>query len=149
MHVTVPERICKHCNQPRTVFRLVTSRICLKCHNRHKVAWYRKRPKLRMWTLAKQRSKRDELPFTITTDDFDIPERCPVLGIKLKCGKGIGGSCGSSPTLDKLIPSLGYVKGNVFVMSRRANAIKSDASPDEIEAVAAWVRKTLDNSPQV
>ena len=38
-----------------------------------------------------------------------------------------------SPTIDKLIPSLGYTKGNVWVISRRANMIKSDATLEELE----------------
>lgn len=46
-----------------------------------------------------------------------------------------------SPSLDRIRPDLGYVKGNVAVISQRANAIKSDAAVHEIEAVAAWLRR--------
>ena len=68
-----------------------------------------------------------------------MPDCCPVLGIKLernrdKCGPGPG-----SPTLDRIVPSLGYVPGNVVVISHKANSIKSNATAAEIRAVADWL----------
>ncbi len=38
-----------------------------------------------------------------------------------------------SPSLDKIIPKLGYVKGNVWVVSNKANRIKSNATIEELE----------------
>ena len=55
---------------------------------------------------------------------------CPVLGIPLVIGEG---ACSdNSPSIDRIIPELGYVKGNIKVISRRANRIKNDATPDEL-----------------
>jgi hypothetical protein len=68
-----------------------------------------------------------------------IPSKCPVLGIPLH--RGVGGFCDNSPTLDRFIPELGYVKGNVEVISFRANRIKCDASMDEVTRVCDWMRK--------
>ncbi len=52
-----------------------------------------------------------------------------------------------SPSVDKLIPALGYVKGNVAVISRRANQIKSDCtSGDELRQVADWLDAELKKS---
>ena len=45
-----------------------------------------------------------------------------------------------SPTIDKLIPSLGYTKGNVWIVSRRANMIKSDATLEELELLVNNLR---------
>ena len=45
-----------------------------------------------------------------------------------------------SPSLDRIVPELGYVTSNVRVISWRANAIKRNACADEIEAVALWLR---------
>lgn len=42
-------------------------------------------------------------------------------------------------SLDRIVPSLGYVPGNVAVISHRANRIKSDATADELRAVADWL----------
>ena len=46
-----------------------------------------------------------------------------------------------SPTLDKFIPSKGYVKGNVQIISWKANALKRDGSPDEWKKIAKWCQK--------
>jgi hypothetical protein len=40
--------------------------------------------------------------------------------------------------MDKIVPSKGYVKGNVIVVSKRANQIKSDATVAEIMKVAEF-----------
>jgi len=57
---------------------------------------------------------------------------CPILGIPLI--PGIGAQSPNSPSLDRIIPSLGYVKGNIAVISYRANAMKNDATIDELES---------------
>lgn len=49
---------------------------------------------------------------------------------------GIGKNVGiqnDSPTIDKIIPNLGYVKGNVWVISAKANRMKSNATVEELE----------------
>jgi hypothetical protein len=38
------------------------------------------------------------------------------------------------------VPAKGYVKGNVAVISTRANRIKSNATYKEIQMVADWVK---------
>jgi hypothetical protein len=73
--------------------------------------------------------------------DIVIPEVCPVLGIPMFRSKGKVGVKDHSPTLDKLIPELGYVSGNVYVISSRANRIKTDATRSELQAVLAYVEK--------
>lgn len=83
---------------------------------------------------AKRRAKLQGVPFDIVEEDITIPEYCPILGIKLEnCGNQ-----GSAPSLDKLIPSLGYVKGNVSVISYRANMLKNNMTLEEITRMAEW-----------
>ena len=43
------------------------------------------------------------------------------------------------PSLDRIIPTKGYIPGNIAVISQRANCIKSDATSEEIEAVHNWL----------
>jgi actin-related protein len=76
---------------------------------------------------AKQRAKKYGLPFDITYKDIVIPECCPYLGIKL-----VPFSEWSSPSLDKIIPELGYVKGNIQVISTKANTMKNNATQAEL-----------------
>jgi hypothetical protein len=65
---------------------------------------------------------------------------CPVLGIPLKRNTGPVGR--NSYTVDQIIPGIGYVLGNIQVISFRANAMKQDASPEELIRFADWVYRT-------
>lgn len=81
------------------------------------------------------------LPFNITKNDIEVPELCPALGIPLARARGAVSP--NSPSLDRIVPELGYTRGNVAVISVRANAIKQNATPQELEAVASWYRRVL------
>jgi hypothetical protein len=74
---------------------------------------------------AKTRAKKNNLAFDLSLDDIQIPERCPILGIKLERGNDWADG---SPSLDKIYPDKGYVKGNVQVISNLANRMKSNAT---------------------
>lgn len=89
-----------------------------------------------LWYPAKKRAKLKGIEFNIDITDIVIPEFCPILGIRLERGKGTVSP--SSPTLDRIVQSKGYVKGNVHVVSYRANSMKNDASPEEILKFANW-----------
>ncbi len=97
----------------------------------------RKDPRKMMWWSAKRRARDTGCAFTIKHTDIVIPERCPVLDIPLI--KGTGRIIDNSPSLDKLIPELGYVPGNIAVISNRANIIKSNANSEELRRVYEWV----------
>ncbi len=95
-----------------------------------------------MWISAKERAKKHSLPFNLDLEDIVIPEYRPVISY-IKINKSNKVVSMDSPTLDRLIPELGYVKGNVQVISHRANSIKSNATYDEIQLVADWLRETV------
>lgn len=77
------------------------------------------------------------MPFNLTVADIgEIPAVCPVLGIPLSPGEGK--QTGASPSLDKVIPHLGYVPGNVVIISNRANTLKNNATPWELLAVYSY-----------
>lgn len=88
---------------------------------------------------ARARSKARGVPCTIVLADIFVPDVCPVFGTPFHRGRGIGGALPSSPSLDRVRPEAGYVPGNVRVISRRANSIKSDATLEELRAVAKWL----------
>jgi hypothetical protein len=67
-----------------------------------------------------------------------LTDTCPVFGVQFVWyGKKLSAF---SPSLDRIRPELGYVRGNVVVISQRANAIKSDATAEEIAKVLEWLR---------
>jgi hypothetical protein len=67
--------------------------------------------------------------------DQEIEEYCPYLNIKLIIGD-VFPPLDNNPSIDRIDPSRGYVKGNVEVVSLLANRIKSNASPSDIMKVA-------------
>ena len=84
----------------------------------------------KMLAYAKSRAKKKGIPFNICLDDIIIPKNCPLLGIPLSLTNKTFAD--DSPSLDRLIPDLGYVKGNIIVVSVRANTIKNNATIDEL-----------------
>jgi hypothetical protein len=91
----------------------------------------------RLWSCAKHRASRLGIPFNIEYTDIVIPEFCPVLGIRLESTKRrSSGPQPQSPTLDKINPVLGYIKGNTWVISARANSLKNDATLEELQKLA-------------
>jgi hypothetical protein len=65
--------------------------------------------------------------------------KCPALGIEFK--KGRGKPIDSSPSLDRILPELGYIKGNVQIISMLANQIMSNATPDQVIQVGEYFKK--------
>jgi hypothetical protein len=121
--------------------------------NREKVAAEQKRrvaklkatdPK-RQWVIsvfcgARGRAKRKGVPFSITREYLRsiCSDTCPVFGWALNYASTRLGP--DSATIDRIDPKVGYVAGNIAVISHKANTIKQDATPDQIFAVAAWAK---------
>jgi hypothetical protein len=87
----------------------------------------------------RSRCKKRGIPFNLTLDDLVIPEFCPVLGIELV--KRQGKFADDSPSVDRIVPALGYVKGNVRVISYRANRIKCHATLDELKLIVDYIER--------
>jgi hypothetical protein len=104
--------------------------------------YYQNNPEKFMIKEALRRAKEKQLPFELQEDDIKIPEICPVLGFVLK--KGGGKISSNSASLDRIIPEKGYVKGNIIVVSMKANTIKSNATPEEIIMVGEFYKKLLE-----
>lgn len=92
-----------------------------------------------MLRVIRNSAKYKGIPFDLCEEDFDIPAVCPVLGIPLMFAEG-GSPTDNSPSLDKFIPELGYVKGNVAVISMKANRMKSNATVEDVERLLNWMR---------
>lgn len=88
---------------------------------------------------AKARAAEKGIEFNIDKNDVIVPEVCPILGIALVVGSGE--VCDGSPTLDRINSTLGYVKGNVQVISFRANTLKSNATLGELKSIVAWMER--------
>jgi len=83
---------------------------------------------------AKERATKKQLCFDIDMNYIKkiYPENdnCPLLEIPLK--KGIKKPIPNSPTIDRIIPELGYVKNNVIIISHKANTMKNNLTLNEM-----------------
>ena len=108
------------------------------------VRYKEKYPEQILYSSAKQRAKKKGIPFDITREDIIIPEYCPILKVKLEVKTGSKGGHAFSPSIDKIVPELGYVKGNIWVISLLANNMKSNASKEELVKFADLVKENID-----
>ena len=91
--------------------------------------------------VFKYKCRRENIPFNLDVSDIVIPERCPILGIPIYRNKGY--LCNNSITLDRIIPELGYVKGNVRVISCRANKLKSNMTLAEMRKLYEATKQAI------
>lgn len=96
----------------------------------------------RMWYSAKVRAKQFNLPFDIVVEDIKIPTHCPILGIKLDTDY-TDKTWQSSPSLDRVVPDKGYVKGNIAIISKKANRMKQDVTPEIAKKILNYILKRI------
>lgn len=94
-----------------------------------------------MLVRAKNRSEEKNVPFNITIEDITFTEICPLLNIPLNWKDGPRDK--DTPSLDRVIPELGYVKGNVRIISNLANMMKSYASAQELLTFSENINKYM------
>jgi hypothetical protein len=89
---------------------------------------------------AKKRALKKGVPFDLSSAYVlsILTDTCPVFGTEFKW-MGNGKIIPESPSLDRIIPSLGYVEGNVVIISTKANNIKSAYGSKELYKVADWL----------
>lgn len=101
-------------------------------------AWRAANPKRTMLNSARGHAKHDGVLFDLTIEDIIIPDKCPVFGTSFTSGQKE-----HNPSLDRVQPDLGYVSGNVRVISWRANRLKHNMKLEEIEAIARYIREHI------
>ena len=88
---------------------------------------------------AKRRAAVCGVAFSVSLEDVIVPNSCPILGIALNVFAKRGED--NAIEFDRVVPSLGYVPGNVAVISHRANFIKMHGTAKEHELIAAYIRQ--------
>lgn len=87
---------------------------------------------------AKKRALKKGFEFNLDKSDIVIPEICPILGIPID--RNADNYSDNAPSLDRTDNTKGYIKGNVCVVSWRANRIKSDATLEELEKIICYAK---------
>ena len=101
-----------------------------------------------MYRDAKDRAAEQNLPFNVTKTYLRsiATNTCPIFGVPLEwgySGLGFGKTKPNGAQLDRIIPELGYVVGNVAFISKRANRIKDNGTMEEHYAIADWIWEQL------
>jgi hypothetical protein len=90
-------------------------------------------------TSAKHRAKRRGVDFDLSYTDLSIPDSCPL------CSGPIVYSTGrptkQSPSIDRIVPSIGYVARNAWVICAGCNQAKSSVTPKMLFALLAEMRR--------
>lgn len=125
-------------------------KVCQREHTsrNHKEAYVHKSPVYKSVAKslrgAKARAVKSNIVFNITIEDLgDLPTRCPVLGVELIPGTR-GGANNNSPSIDRFDSTKGYVAGNVYVISCRANVLKNNGTLEEHKLIYDWMYKIID-----
>jgi hypothetical protein len=89
---------------------------------------------------AKQSAKEKNLEFNLDVGDIIIPEYCPLLNLKLTF-TFTPENRESYYSIDRIDSSKGYIKGNIQIMSFKANTMKNSATNEELVTFAKNVLK--------
>lgn len=127
---------CKSCHTKHT--KPYSNKDKLNGPNGYRSLWKSKNLSASLLANAKVSAKRKGLFFDLTIEDIVIPAICPVLGIPLFRTPGI--RTANTPSIDRINNSIGYIKGNISIISWRANQLKNNASMAELEALLNYMR---------
>lgn len=131
------QEFCCECNHNLTAWEKRTIKMALFPECRKRYLQQRREEFLRdykrnMLAGAKRRASLKGIDFDISEDDIVIPERCPILEVPLVIGTK--GNYEYSPSLDRIDNGKGYIKGNIQVISKKANSMKNSATLTELKA---------------
>jgi hypothetical protein len=128
---------------------------CRKCQSNKKKKYLSGNPAIeqtnKMFNQARIRAKNKNLPFDLDLEFIRslITSHCPIFNLPLEwslCRSKLKGPLDNSPSLDRIDPSKGYVKGNVWIISQKANRIKNNATHEELKLVTEAVGRAIVDS---
>ncbi len=93
---------------------------------------------------ARSRARAENLPFDLTYEYLlsIATDECPIFKTPFTWGVsnlGKGKTRADTPQLDRIIPELGYVQGNVAFISGKANKMKDNGTMQEHYDIADWI----------
>ena len=91
--------------------------------------------------------KKKQIPFNLDVEYLlsIAVDKCPVFGFELAWDGVRNKVKSNSPSLDRIIPELGYIKGNVRYLSNQANTMKSYATKEQLQQFAQWIKDDFAN----
>lgn len=98
---------------------------------------YKQDPAGYLWRTAKYRANQLGVQFDIDQSDVIVPAKCPITGAPIDV---LTSNAATGASIDRVNNSLGYVKGNVRVISRKANRMKGDSTIEDLMKLIAYMR---------
>lgn len=114
-------------------------RTCKECNRAKCIEWNSKNKDSLTLNRIRHRALDKGIAFDIDLSDIAYPEKCPVFGFDLERNCKVPQF--NSPSVDRIDPSKGYVKGNIQVISQLANLMKQNATPAQLIQFAEWILK--------
>tara|TARA_B100000214_G_C23973436_1_gene631404 strand:+ start:577 stop:996 length:420 start_codon:yes stop_codon:yes gene_type:complete len=88
----------------------------------------------------KYKCQKDATPFDLELIDLEpYPIFCPILGVTLDWTKFGQGTANCSPSIDRINPKKGYVRGNCRIISAKANRLKNDGTLEELKSILNYM----------
>jgi hypothetical protein len=154
-------KICSFCKKKlsKEKFRIISRNNwhglypqCKICESSLMKVKYEQNPIPQMLSNAKIRAKQKGVDFNLTTQYlkkiFPKDNKCPITGLNFEFGyinkEKINKN--NSPSLDRIIPSKGYVIGNVMIISDLMNRMKQDSTYEDIEKLYNFYKKIIKNN---
>jgi hypothetical protein len=142
MEDNLPCSSCK-ANKPKSDFNKNKGRpsgyshLCRICSLEDLRKWRSENLKKYLLQRAKYRASQKKIDFNLEVNDLEIPEHCPVFNTKLE----VNGDKWSSPSIDRIDNNQGYIKGNIRVISYRANILRHTGSLSEFEQLVKYLKE--------
>jgi hypothetical protein len=131
---------CEKCGRSEwRTWGVETAERCAECERRRSRARRKADPAEYLYQATRRRAREAGLPHSLTRDDVDAilaPWACEYCSTPV--GSFTGGTRPNSATLDRLVPSLGYVRSNVVLACHKCNCEKSEHTP---QSLRAWAHK--------
>lgn len=112
-----------------------------ECINKYKI----RQPISYLLIRCRIRAKKKNLEYNLSREDIVIPKFCPVLGIKITFGQ----EKYNSPSIDRIDNNKGYIKGNIIVVSVKANELKRDSSFEERQQLVDFYSNIEENRAKI
>lgn len=154
-------KFCKECRtrKPFTDFHYIPryncyQTYCRPCNSLISARTERARrvddPRYKLWATSKSRAKIKGIEHTINQNDIETPTHCPYLGIELDYSVlAVNAKRTNSASIDRIDSTLGYVPGNIQVISILANRMKNNASREQLLTFARNVLEIHKHPPVV
>lgn len=158
MDASPSTKLCRKCSKEKPLDQFYArNAVCIECNSKawreratpeKRIAWNERAKRFDdahiahyLIRQARKRAKKKGLECTIRPSDILVPERCPILGVLLKKNRGQWSN--DSYSLDRIDSTLGYVPGNVRVISWWANYLKSNLTLGQAENMVKYMKGEL------